>query len=119
YNWCTRDELRFQRCTSCGKWRHIPWPMCRFCHSFEWEWAKSGGKGTIFTYTVIYQALHPAFTKDVPFAAVIVEVAEGPRIVSWVTGIPPTELKIGMPVEVWFDHVTPEITLPKFKPAGE
>lgn len=117
YDWCKQGELRFQRCTNCGAWRHIPWPMCRHCHSFEWEWARSSGRGTVYTFTIVYQALHKAFVEDVPFAGVIIELAEGPRIVSWVTDIPPDQLAIGTPVEVWFDDVTPEVALPKFRTA--
>lgn len=117
YDYCKQGELRFQRCTSCGAWRHIPWPMCRHCHSFDWEWAKSSGRGTVFTYTVAHQALHKTFADVVPYAGVIVALEEGPKIVSWVTDVPPMEIEIGMPVEVWFDPVTPEVTLPKFKSA--
>jgi uncharacterized OB-fold protein len=40
---------------------------------------------------------------------------EGPRLATWVTDIPPDQLQIGMPVEVWFDNVSDEVTLPKFK----
>jgi uncharacterized OB-fold protein len=64
----------------------------------------------------VHQALDPAFANDVPYAAVVVELDEGPRLTTWVTGISPDELRIGMPVELWFDTVTDEVTLPKFKP---
>jgi hypothetical protein len=66
----------------------------------------------------VYQALDPAFAEAVPYAAVVVELDEGPRLTTWVTGIAPDELYIGMPVEVWFDDVTDDVTLPKFKPEG-
>jgi len=41
---------------------------------------------------------------------------EGPRLATWVTGIPPDQLRVGMPVELWFEDVSDEVTLPKFKP---
>ena len=91
--------------------------MCPQCNSFEWEWAKSSGKGKVHTWTVVHQAFIPAFADDVPYAGVIVGLEEGPRIMSTVTGISPDELRMEMPVEVWFDDVTPEVSLPKFKPA--
>lgn len=118
YDWCHQRELRFQRCQSCGTWRHPPRPMCGSCHSLQWEWAPTGGKGKVHCWTVVYQALDPAFAQDVPYAAVVVELDEGPRLATWVTGIAPDELRVGMPVEVWFDDISDEVTLPKFKPQG-
>jgi len=47
---------------------------------------------------------------------VVVELDEGPRLTTWVTGISPDELRVGMPVELLFDDITNEVTLPKFKP---
>jgi uncharacterized OB-fold protein len=64
----------------------------------------------------VYQALDPAFAAAVPYAAVVVELEEGPRLATWVTGIAPDELRVGMPVELWFDDISDEVTLPKFKP---
>lgn len=58
-----------------------------------------------------------AFVSDMPYAAVVVELDEGPRMATWVTGIPPDQLRVDMRVEAWFDDVTPEVTLAKFKPA--
>jgi len=89
--------------------------MCAECSSWQWEWTRSGGRGTVFTWTVATRAMHPAFQADVPYAAVVIEMAEGVRLLSQVVDCPSDELAIGMPVEVVFDEVTPEITLPKFR----
>ena len=115
YGWCRKHELRFQRCTACGAWRHVPRELCAACGSFAWEWAASSGRGTVFTWTVAERAMHPAFQGAVPYAAVVVEMEEGVRILSTVTDCPPGELAIGMPVTVAFDEVTPEVTLPTFR----
>ncbi|MFI5398866.1 MAG: Zn-ribbon domain-containing OB-fold protein [Candidatus Binatia bacterium] len=115
YDWCKRRELRFQRCTDCGAWRHVPREMCAECGSWKWEWAKSSGRGKVFTWTVVARALHPAFQHDTPYAPVVVEMDEGVRLLSAVTDCTPDQLQIGMPVEVTFDDVTPEITLPRFR----
>ena len=79
------------------------WPSSA-CHSFNWEWARSTGKAEVYTFTIVYQALHPAFEPDVPYVAAIVALEEGPRIVSWVTDVRPEDVKIGMPLELWFDE---------------
>jgi uncharacterized OB-fold protein len=118
YGFCRRGELRFQRCSGCGAWRHVPREMCAACGCFEWEWAKSSGRGSVFTWTVVTRALHPAFADDVPFAPAVIELDEGVRLLSQVVDCPPAELEVGMPVEVTFDDATSEATLPRFRRAG-
>jgi uncharacterized OB-fold protein len=115
YDWCKQRELRFQRCMDCRTWRHVPREMCAACGSWRWEWEPSSGRGTVFTWTVVARALHPAFAADVPLAPVVVEMEEGVRLLSVLVDCPPDALQIGMPVEVVFDDVTAEITLPKFR----
>ena len=115
YGWCAKDELRFQRCTGCRAWRHVPREMCAGCGSMQWEWAPSSGRGRVFTWTTTAVPLHPAFKDAAPYAAVVVEMDEGVRIVSEVTDCAPEALEFDMPVEVVFDPVTPEVTLPKFR----
>ena len=118
FDWCKQGELRFQRCTGCGTWRHVPREMCASCGSWEWEWAKSSGRGTVFTWTTVARALYPSFATSTPYAPVVVEMDEGVRLLSEVTDCTPEQLTIGMPVEVVFDAVTPEVTLPKFRKSG-
>jgi uncharacterized OB-fold protein len=115
YQHCAAQELRFQRCKNCGAWRHVPRHTCAACTSWEWEWAKSEGRGSVFSWTVVSRPMHPAFVDEVPYAPAIIEMEEGVRLVSWVVDCPPDQLRKGLPVEVFFDAVTPEITLPKFR----
>lgn len=115
YGWCRQGELRFQRCSDCGTFRHVPREMCAECNSMSWEWVPSSGRGTVFTWTVVQRALHPAFVNATPIAPVIVEMEEGVRLLSTVVDCPPEELAIGMPVEVVFEAVTDDVTLPRFR----
>jgi uncharacterized OB-fold protein len=117
YAFCKNHELRFQRCSDCGRWRHIPRDMCAKCGSFKWEWAQSSGKGKLFSWTTATQPMMPQFAESVPYSPVVVEVEEGVRLVTWLTGIKPEELELEMPLQVAFDDVTSEVTLPKFKRA--
>lgn len=114
YGWLRNHELRFQRCADCGRYRHVPRDLCPVCGSDAAEWARSTGKGTVFTWTTTYRALHPAFA-EVPFTQVVVELAEGPRVISSVEGVGEDELHVGMPVEVVFDDVHDDLTLPRFR----
>jgi hypothetical protein len=116
YGWLARHELRFQRCTDCGRWRHVPRELCPDCGSAGWSWQPSSGRGTVHTWSITHRALHPAFP-DTPFAQVVVELVEGPRVLSTVVDVAPDQLEIGMPVIVEFHRVTDEVTLPRFAPA--
>jgi hypothetical protein len=89
--------------------------MCPKCGSWNAEWAKVSGKGKVYTYIVAHQLFHPGFFADGPYAVVIVGLEEGVRIVSNVVDCRPDDIYIGMPVEVVFDDVTEEVTLPRFR----
>ena len=119
YDFCKDEALHFQQCTGCGGFRHVPREMCAQCNSFEWEWVKSSGKGTIYSWVVINRALHPAFYDPnpdaVPMAPVVVAMEEGVRLLSNMVDCTPEQLKMDMPVEVVYEAVTDEITLPRFR----
>ncbi len=115
YGYCKKHELRFQRCTNCKTWRHIPRDMCAKCGSFDWEWAASTGKGKLFSWTTAMQPMLPQFADLVPYSPVIVELEEGVRMLSWLTDVEESELRIDLPLQVTFDDVTPDVTLPKFR----
>jgi uncharacterized OB-fold protein len=89
--------------------------MCAKCGSFNFEWARSSGRGTVFSWTTVTQPMLPQFAPLVPYAPAVIELDEGVRMVSWVTDVKPDDLALGMPVEVVFDDVTREVTLPKFR----
>ncbi|MGB2800569.1 MAG: Zn-ribbon domain-containing OB-fold protein [Dehalococcoidia bacterium] len=112
---CKRHELLIQRCKDCGTYHHYPRSMCPDCGSWNAEWAKVSGRGKVYTYIVAVQPFHPAFSGDVPYAVAIVELEEGVRMVSNIMDCEPDDIYIGMPVEVVYDDVTEEVTLPKFK----
>lgn len=114
YAHCKKGELRFQCCSSCGRWRHVPRVMCSACGSWEWTWEQSSGKGKVFTWTVVARSMHPYFL-NVPYAPAVIELEEGVRLVSWVEGCAPEDLAMGMPVEVSFEDISEDVSLPKFK----
>ena len=119
YRNCRSGELRFQRCTDCGAWRHPPRILCATCGSEQVEWARSSGRGKIFTWTVTHQAMHPALAAEVPYAVIVVEMEEGVRLVAGLRGLDPSELRLELPVEVEFETLNDEIAIPHFHPAPE
>ncbi len=118
YAYCRKHELRFQRCANCGRWRHVPRDMCAACGSFDWEWVRSSGKGTLFSWTTTMQPMMPQFADLVPYSPVVVELEEGVRMLSWLVDVDADDFALGLPVEVVFDDVTPDVTLPKFRRAS-
>jgi len=110
-----RHDLVVQRCRGCGTFRFPARDLCSRCLSREAEWAPVSGRGTVFTFAVMHQVYHPGFADEVPYAVVVVELEEGARVVSNLVGCAVRDISIGMPVEVVFEDVTPEVTLPKFR----
>ena len=79
---CKNHELRFQKCQACG---HVRWPasiICPECHKKETEWIIACGHGTIYTYAVYHIAYHPGFVNDIPYVVAIVELDEGPHLLT-------------------------------------
>jgi uncharacterized OB-fold protein len=112
---CKRHALHFQRCDDCQTFRHVPREMCAGCGSWNWSWVASSGRGTVFTWTVVMRPMHPDFVDACPYAPVVVEMEEGVRLLSLVSDVAPEDLEIGMQVEVIYDDVSDEVTLPKFR----
>jgi uncharacterized OB-fold protein len=118
YEFLRQHELRFQRCTSCGLWRHVPRELCPQCKSGEFEWARSAGSGHVFSWTRTKRTLHPAFA-DTPLEQIVVELDEGPRLLTRLAGEPDTVLSVGLPVEIAYEDVTPEVTLAVARPVTD
>jgi uncharacterized OB-fold protein len=113
-----RHEFLLKKCKGCGAYTWYTNPMCADCHSMDFEWVKSPGRGTVFTYNIAYRSFTPGFTEeDVPYINVLVDLEEGTRYCANLCDCKPEDVKIGMPVEIFFDDVTDEVTLPKFRPA--
>ncbi len=113
----TRElELRLQRCDKCDHVYFPPRPFCPKCSSREVSVFRASGRGTLASY-VINERAHPAI--EGPYAIALVELEEGPRMMSNIVGCAqtPEALKLDMPLKVTFEVQNDEITLPMFEPA--
>jgi uncharacterized OB-fold protein len=108
-------RLVVQRCTGCGALRFPPRELCSACLATDATWQEVSGRGEIFSYYVMHQVYHPGFAAEVPYAVVVVKLEEGPKLTSNLVDCPPGEIAVGLPVEVVFEEVSPEVTLPKFR----
>jgi uncharacterized OB-fold protein len=86
------------------------------CGSTTLHWAEVSGRGVIYSYTIIHQNKSPEFVNDTPYNLAIVQLAEGPRMLSNIVDIDPVDLRVDLPVAVVFDPVNDTISLPRFRP---
>lgn len=113
-----RHELVLQRCGPCQRHVFHPRATCPYCGSDQLAWKPVSGRGEVHTYTVARRATHPAFADDVPYIIAIVELAEGPRLITNIVGCEPEAVRIAMPVVVDYrDIAGTDFTLPVFRPA--
>lgn len=113
-----RRELLMPRCRLCDRLFFYPREVCPVCLSPEIDWVKVSGNGRLYSYTVIEQPANPAFRADVPYIYALVQLAEGPRMITNLVECAPEAARVDMPVVAVFDDVTPEVTLVKFKPVA-
>ena len=111
-------ELRLQRCDECNQVYFPPRPFCPGCGSRSVSVFAASGKATLYSY-VINHRRHPAF--DGPYAIAVVELEEGPRMMTNIVESPqtPEALQLDMPLEVTFEQLSDKISLPLFRPAGD
>lgn len=114
---CREGELRLAKCEDCARVHLPPGPVCPFCLSDRLGWREASGKGVVSSWTVVHQAWFPAFKAELPYNVVQVELAEGPRLTANLVDVANDAITVGMAVEVVFDDVTPEVTLPRFRSA--
>ena len=116
WDYCAAGEPRFQRCSNCGRFRHPPSPCCPACQSAAVEWVPAGDSGVLYTYSVIHHGVTPALKARGPYNIAIVAFPQcgGVRLVSNVMDAGPDELRIGMPVYLFWDPAESGLPLPRF-----
>jgi uncharacterized OB-fold protein len=117
-HWAAAREgrLALQRCDDCLRFTHYPSALCEHCLSTSFAMTEVSGDGTVETFSVVYRAFSPDFEHDVPYAVALVKLDEGVNLLSWVVGIDPEEVRIGMRVHATFERISDEISLHRFRP---
>ncbi|MEC9347967.1 MAG: OB-fold domain-containing protein [Pseudomonadota bacterium] len=116
---CAQQALRFQACGSCGTLRHPPLPICGACHSTAIRWVDAPAEAELFSYTVVHHASHPAVKGNLPYVVGIVSFPglPGVRLVSNITGVERTDVRIGMKLRLWWDDIGAGMYVPRFAAA--
>ncbi len=112
-----QGRLCLQKCSDCDHVRYPVSHVCPNCLSYDSEWTEVSGKGEVYSYIVFHQKYNAAFEGDLPYNVALIQLDEGPRMISNVTGVANDAVKVGDRVQVTFDRVTDEISIPRFTPA--
>ena len=112
-----RHELVLQRCQTCGRYVFYPRAACPHCLGAELVWEPVSGRGRVHTFTVVHRGLK-GFPLGPPYVIAIVELDEGPRLMTNLVDVEPdpAKIEIGMRVAVVFEDVSEAIALPRFRP---
>lgn len=113
---CRRHELVIQQCDSCAHRRWPIGPACTRCLSPSATWVSTPGTGRVWSWITYHQAFNPAFAADVPYNVALIRMDAGHTMISNLVGIANDDIRIGQQVEVVFDDVTGEISIPRFQP---
>lgn len=116
-----QHSMALPYCTKCQAFYYYPRAFCPKCFSWEGiEYRTVSGKGKVYGFAICYRGQAEGWWDKTPYTVVTVELDEGPRMVSNLINVEqdPEHIRVGMPVEVVYSDVTPEMTLPHFQPAG-
>ena len=111
-----QERLIIQKCNTCGKHVFYPRMVCPHCAADNLVWVEASGKGTVYSYTVVEANAPSVFQADMPFVVAVIRLEEGVQMLSNVIGCDPHTVECDMPVEVTFEKLNDDFTLPKFKP---
>jgi uncharacterized protein len=110
-------KLLIRRCNTCGEAHFYPRPFCPKCWSDDVRWEEASGKASLYTWSVVYQNDLPPFAERVPYVAAVVDLAEGPRMMTNVVDCDRDALEVGMALEVTYRPIADDVTIPVFRPA--
>ena len=113
-----RNKLAMPQCQDCDE---VIWPIspvCPACLGDHLTWVDLSGKGVLWSWVNFHQSFHPEWAKELPYNVAHVRLDEGPVFLTNIVDAEDENLAVGMTVEVTFDEVTEEISIPKFRPAG-
>lgn len=112
-----QHAIKIQRCNDTGKYFFYPRGLSPFTLSDNVSWESVTGRGTLHSFTIVYAMRAPGFAEEVPYVVAIVELDEGPKMMTNLVDVEPepSKIAIGSRVEIVYDDVTEEITLPKFR----
>ena len=109
--------LLLQHCADCGHVQYYQQAMCQQCGGETLIHRPASGRGKVHSFSVVQRAPGPAFKADLPYAVLLIDLEEGPRMISTYTGGKPEEVTFDMDVMLVCEKISEDVTLPRFKRA--
>jgi uncharacterized protein len=115
--WAAAGEHRLviQQCEG-GHLSHPPVAICPACHSRRFTWQPMSGNGKVYAFTSVCHAVHPVTVGHTPYIIVLVELEEGPRMLTNLRDCDAQDVRVGLPVQVTFEDLSDMLSLPQFTP---
>ena len=116
--WDAAKQHKFElpRCNACQQFWFPPSQSCPHCLAADFAFVPVSGRGKVFSFVTFHRVYHPAFEQEVPYVVALVELEEGPRLLTNIVGVTPDKVSCEMPVKVVFDDVAENLAVPKFTP---
>ncbi len=115
-----RGQMAVQRCERCGQRPFPPRATCPSCGASSLSWSPVSGRATVYSYTIAHRPPHPAFAAQLPLVVAIVELEEGPRMVTNIVGCDPADVEVGMAVVATSEPIDDtDMVLPVFTPTNK
>jgi uncharacterized protein len=109
-------RLLVKRCADCGAAHFYPRPFCPRCWSSAVAWEEASGRAVLYTWSVVHHNDLPPFSDRLPYVAAVVDLAEGPRLMTNVVDCDEEQLRVGMPLRVAYREIAEHVTIPVFVP---
>ncbi|MEM6774384.1 MAG: Zn-ribbon domain-containing OB-fold protein [Pseudomonadota bacterium] len=109
---CNEGRLLLQKCSSCGAYQFYPRILCTHCGARDPQWVEASGAGRIASFTVVRRAVSKAY--EAPYVVALVDLEEGPRLMTNIVDCAPEAVRIGARVGVRFDSWGDDVDLPVF-----
>ena len=114
-----KHQFLVQKCRRCGHTWFPPLPNCSRCLEADIDWVAASGKGIIHSFIVYQQGWLEGYKEDIPYNVALIELEEGVRLINNAVGVDADGLRVEMPVEVVFEDISEDVTIPKFRPADK
>jgi uncharacterized OB-fold protein len=112
-------RLRLQHCESCARFVYYPRALCPHCHATDLVWRDVSGLGRIYSFTISRRAAGPEFEPEVPYVVALVQLDEGPRMLSGILTANPATVQCEQRVRVAFQDIGEGVVLPMFEVVAE
>ena len=110
---CKKGKLKMQQCVACGRFQFYPRIICSICSGDSLEWVTVSGNGTVASFTTIARAVSKAY--EAPYVVALIDLDEGPRMMSSISDSGVNDLKVGSRVRVTFEEWSKDIMMPVFR----